>query len=70
MSERAIQQTIYDVKRGRTLVVVAHRLNTVEQCDVIIWLDKGKVRMMGSPDEVLPVYAEKTDVDPADGDGA
>lgn len=68
-SERAIQKTIYDVRGGRTLVVVAHRLNTVEQCDMIIWLDNGQVRMTGSPAEVLPIYAETTDVDTLVEDG-
>lgn len=55
-SERAIQNTMYTFKGKQTLVVVAHRLSTVEECDKLLWLDKGRIRRMGTPSEVLPEY--------------
>ena len=39
-----------------TIVVVAHRLTTVERCDYLYWIDEGTIRMEGSPAEVLPAY--------------
>jgi ABC-type bacteriocin/lantibiotic exporter with double-glycine peptidase domain len=39
-----------------TLVIIAHRLSTVEHCDVILWLEKGYVRMLGDAPTVLDSY--------------
>lgn len=55
-SEQEIQQTIYGLRGRKTLVIVAHRLSTVEACDRVYWVDKGRVHMEGSPGEVLACY--------------
>ncbi len=55
-SEDAIQRTMLDLSRSITVVVVAHRLTTVEDCERIVWLDGGKVRQTGPPDMVLSEY--------------
>ena len=55
-SEKAIQETIYTFKGKQTLIIVAHRLSTVEDCDTLIWLEKGRVRKLGVPSEVLHEY--------------
>ena len=55
-SEKAIKRTIYSFKGKQTLFIIAHRLTTVEDCDKIIWLEKGRIRMMGSPGEILSAY--------------
>ena len=55
-SEKAIQKTIYSFKGKQTLIVIAHRLSTVVDCDYLIWLEKGIVKMIGKPDEVLSNY--------------
>lgn len=60
-SEAEIQRTITSLKNDITLVIVAHRLSTVTDCDRIIWLDKGRIRMQGTPDQVLPAYQEYLD---------
>ncbi|MBN2141004.1 MAG: ABC transporter ATP-binding protein [Desulfovibrionaceae bacterium] len=57
-SEREILKTVYGFKGRLTLVIVAHRLSTVQGCDQVVWLDKGRVRMIGPPDTVLPLYSE------------
>ncbi|WP_165066906.1 ABC transporter ATP-binding protein [Desulfovibrio sp. ZJ200] len=58
-TERAIQSTIETLRQHVTLVVVAHRLSTVEGCDLLYWIDKGAVAMHGTVATVLPAY-EKT----------
>ncbi|WP_165176958.1 ABC transporter ATP-binding protein [Desulfovibrio sp. ZJ369] len=58
-TERAIQSTIESLRQHVTLVVVAHRLSTVEGCDLLYWIDKGSVAMHGTAATVLPAY-EKT----------
>lgn len=55
-AEQAIQQTINSLREHMTLVVVAHRLSTVEACDFVYWIDGGEVRMAGKPETILPAY--------------
>lgn len=55
-SEKAIQETVYSLKGMATLVIIAHRLSTVEDCDELIWIKDGTVHMTGSPKEVLAKY--------------
>lgn len=56
-AEQAIQQTINSLREHITLVVVAHRLSTVEACDFVYWIDEGEVRMQGKPEAVIPAYS-------------
>lgn len=57
--QRKCLQKIEEVSRnsGRTILFVSHQMDLIRQvAHKIIWLHEGKVRMMGSPDEVLPHY--------------
>ncbi|OGI23251.1 MAG: peptidase C39 [Candidatus Melainabacteria bacterium RIFOXYA12_FULL_32_12] len=47
-SERIIQNNINMIKKSRTMFIVAHRLTTVKDCDLIIALDKGKIIEIGN----------------------
>lgn len=55
-SEQAIQHTINSLSGQVTMVVIAHRLTTVEKCDLVYWIDKGSITMQGPPNDVLPTY--------------
>ncbi|MHC1699611.1 MAG: ABC transporter ATP-binding protein [Humidesulfovibrio sp.] len=55
-SEKQIQQTIMRLKGSVTMILVAHRLSTVEGCDRLVWIESGRVRQIGTPAEVLPGY--------------
>lgn len=52
-TEQAIQEAMRRVLRGRTAVVVAHRLSTVQEADRIIVLKKGQIAEQGSHAELL-----------------
>lgn len=52
-SESIIMQNLDTIKKGRTMFVIAHRLSTVRDCDVIIALDKGQIIEMGTHDELI-----------------
>lgn len=52
-SERAIQASLETLQKGRTTLVIAHRLSTVQGADQIIVLDKGKVVEQGKHDELM-----------------
>lgn len=55
-NERIIRDTILNLRSGRTMIVIAHRMATVRQCDLIIWMDQGQVVASGPPEEILPRY--------------
>ena len=42
-TEKKLMDTIYDVSRSRTVIMIAHRLSTLERCDRIMAFDKGAV---------------------------
>jgi len=52
-SERRVQQELSTLMRGRTTLVIAHRLSTVEGADRIIVLDRGRIVEMGNHKELL-----------------
>lgn len=52
-SEKVVQQALEKAALARTTVVVAHRLSTVRNADVIAVLRHGKVVEMGSHEELL-----------------
>lgn len=55
-TENTILKTIYELANSMTVVIIAHRLSTVEQCDMIYWIDQGQLMASGTPDEILPLY--------------
>jgi subfamily B ATP-binding cassette protein MsbA len=52
-SERRVQQELGILMRGRTTLVIAHRLSTVEGADRIIVLDQGRIVETGTHQELL-----------------
>jgi ATP-binding cassette subfamily B multidrug efflux pump len=51
--EAAIQETLYGMMAGKTVIAIAHRLSTIAQMDRILVLDKGKIVEDGSHDALL-----------------
>ncbi|XP_058180428.1 ABC transporter B family member 15-like [Rhododendron vialii] len=52
-SEQVVQDALVRVMVGRTSVVVAHRLNTIQNCDMIAVLNKGEVVEKGTHSSLL-----------------
>jgi len=52
-SERVIIDNMSRICEGRTAIVVAHRLSTVKDCDMIIVMDNGKIVEQGSHAELI-----------------
>jgi ABC-type multidrug transport system fused ATPase/permease subunit len=52
-TEKGFMEAINNLKREKTIVIVAHRLSTVSNCDKIFKLKNGKLIQEGIPSEVL-----------------
>ena len=53
ISEEAVFAALWRFRRGRTTIVIAHRLSTVRNADRILVLDNGKISAQGRHDELL-----------------
>ena len=51
--EAAIQDTLYGMMQGKTVIAIAHRLSTIAQMDRILVLDQGRIVEQGSHGELL-----------------
>lgn len=52
-TERLVSDAIQSLAGSKTLIIIAHRLSTVENCDRIYMLEKGRVAKAGSYQEVV-----------------
>ena len=53
ITEAQIQGELQRLSRGKTTLMIAHRLSTVAQADTIVVLDRGRIVEKGSPAELL-----------------
>ncbi|MFS0766915.1 ABC transporter ATP-binding protein [Peribacillus phoenicis] len=56
-SEKVVQQALNDLMKGRTTIVIAHRLSTVIGSDQIIFLEKGKITGSGTHKELYNTHS-------------
>lgn len=52
-NEKKISQAINNIAKQKTLIIIAHRLNTIVDSDLIVVLDKGQVVEMGNHQQLL-----------------
>jgi ATP-binding cassette, subfamily B, bacterial MsbA len=53
ISERVVQDALERFERGRTVLIIAHRISTIEHADKVIVLDSGRIVESGSVMELL-----------------
>jgi ABC-type multidrug transport system fused ATPase/permease subunit len=52
-TEHDVMQAIYALHKTKTIIIIAHRLSTVEKCDKLFQLDMGKLVATGLPRDLL-----------------
>ncbi|MEE4300218.1 MAG: ATP-binding cassette domain-containing protein, partial [Pseudomonadales bacterium] len=52
-TERLVQDAVARVTEGRTAIVIAHRLQTIEEADRILVVEHGRIRELGTHGELL-----------------
>ncbi|MEC3456925.1 ATP-binding cassette domain-containing protein, partial [Bacillus thuringiensis] len=55
-SESVVQKALNNLMKGRTTLVIAHRLSTVVDADKIIFIEKGNLTGSGTHDELLQTH--------------
>ena len=57
-SESLMNRALKELLADKTQIRIAHRLQTVEDCDQILWLENGKIKKIGPAKEVLVAFKE------------
>ncbi len=52
-TELVIQEALHNLTIGRTSIIIAHRLQTIQECDRVLVLHQGEVRELGTHEELL-----------------
>jgi ABC-type multidrug transport system fused ATPase/permease subunit len=53
LTEQAVMEAVHNLGKEITIILIAHRLSTVKECDTIFLLDKGELKAQGSFDELM-----------------
>ena len=57
-SENIIKDTIESIKQTHIIIVIAHRLTTIENADMIYVLENGKIAESGVPDQLISLNGQ------------
>ena len=57
-TEKMILENLSNTRKGKTTILIAHRITTVEKMDKIIFIDDGKILAVGSHEELCRTCPE------------
>ena len=52
LTEQAVMEAVHNLRHAKTVIMIAHRLTTVKNCDVIFLLEHGRLVAQGSYEEL------------------
>jgi ABC-type multidrug transport system fused ATPase/permease subunit len=53
ITEDAVMDAVHNLMHSKTIIIIAHRLSTVRECDMIYLMEKGKIITQGGYDELI-----------------
>ncbi len=68
-TEKAILENLRNIRKGKTTILIAHRISTIEQMDKILFLENGRITAVGPHDELYrtcPSYRTMVDLQKLD----
>ena len=58
LTEKAVMEKVQSLRKNITIIMIAHRLSTVKNCDNIILLEKGEIKEQGTFEKLLQINDE------------
>ena len=55
LTEKAVMDSINKISKDVTIIIIAHRLNTIKKCDKIFLLEKGQIKNEGTFEELINI---------------
>ena len=71
-TEKTILENLRETRRGKTTLLIAHRITTIEKMDKILFIDDGKLAAAGSHEELLntcPAYRKMVELQKLEEEG-
>lgn len=53
ITENGIKNTVFNLNDDLTCIIIAHRLNTIKECDRVIVMEHGRIAEIGIPSELI-----------------
>lgn len=53
LTEQAVMEAVHNLDHGITIILIAHRLSTVRDCDIIFRMEKGQIKAQGTFSELI-----------------
>ena len=53
LTEQLVMKEIQKIGNNKTIIMIAHRLSTVQKCDIIFYLEKGELKAQGTYEELI-----------------
>jgi ABC-type multidrug transport system fused ATPase/permease subunit len=55
LTEQAVMEAVNNLNKNITIILIAHRLNTIKKCDKIFLLEKGEIKDIGTFEELINI---------------
>ena len=55
LTEKAVMEAVHNLENDITIIIIAHRLSTVKECDTIFLLDKGELKGQGNFEKLIQI---------------